>query len=117
GGLARCTRRWLVTEGFGAPAEADVGGARRLASVSTLRCARPAGEARSDSRPQQPLAHRRQEQEVDEIGVKLGSTSGGDHTLGLHDAGALSIMPIVRDGVEGIGERHDARSKWNLSPA
>ena len=58
------------------------------------------------------LEDRRQQHQVDESGIELSSSPRRDHVGGGSGAAAASIASIVRDGVEGVGEGHDASREW-----
>jgi hypothetical protein len=55
--------------------------------------------------------------EVDKRWIELRSTTFTDDANRIVDAAAFSIAPAVRDGVEGVGDRHDARCERNSATA
>jgi len=57
------------------------------------------------------LPDRRQQDEVDELRIELTPALGGDGVGGVLSAPGVPVAPAVRDRVEGVGDRDDARGE------
>jgi hypothetical protein len=63
------------------------------------------------------LEHGREQHQVDELGIELRSAPGGDHFATSCGATTLAISATMCDGVECVGECHEARGQRDLSAA
>src|SRR4051812_18597363 len=55
------------------------------------------------------------QQQIDEVRIELGAATARDlQGSGARAAGAL-IVPAIGDHIESVGDRCDARQKWNSS--
>jgi hypothetical protein len=67
--------------------------------------------------PCEPRRDRRQRQQIDEIRIELCAAAFHEHVERMTDAGATVIPAAVRDGIERVGDRDDARGERNAPPA
>jgi hypothetical protein len=64
-----------------------------------------------------PVPDGRLDHEVDEIWVELAATLGGDRVGRVTGAASVAVSAAVGDGVERVGDRHDAGGERNLRSA
>ena len=77
----------VAAQRFGPPAKADIRRSRRLTFVPAVSRA-TLTPARRDVRPLELLAHGRQQREIDEIGIELRASTGGNHAFRFDESGA-----------------------------
>ena len=89
------------------PAEHDVGYLRLTASRAT-RCdgSTPARHALVGG--EDPLPHGRQKKDVDQVRIEERAATLEQDATGLFHGAAVTVLPPVSDGVEGVGDGDDA---------
>jgi hypothetical protein len=58
-----------------------------------------------------------QQHQVDELRIELRASSRCDHVGRCFRATTLAVSASMRDGIEGVGQRDDARGKRDLTTA
>ena len=111
GGQTPLTSR---TEGLGAPAEADVRAAL-VRAVTTTRAMLAFGLV--EMCPGETVHDVRRDDKIDQVGIELFASAVANDRDRRVDAASLPIAAIVRERVEGVGDRYHARFERNLVTA
>src|SRR5688500_3586019 len=100
---------------FATPSERDLGDGTLALPLAPLGlCALPTVGVSmrvDDAFPDGWLEH-----EVNELRIELPTAFRGDRVGGVLRAARVAVAPAVRDRVERVGDRDDARSEWDLHP-